>query len=85
MSWNGGEIGKKFSSKNGQVLEEVGIGVAQPYLTELCSLGSGRVVMGSLTLCASFSPPGAAPAVTGQRRLGTEGTGSHVRRRAATV
>lgn len=40
---------------------------------------------GLFTLCTSLSPPGAAPAVTGQRRLGTEGIGSHVRRRAATV
>lgn len=40
---------------------------------------------GLFTLCASFSHPGAAPAVTDQRRLGTEGTGSRVQRRAATV
>lgn len=55
MSWNRGEIGKKFFPKNGQVLKEVGIGVAQPYLPELCSLGSGRVVMGS-SRCVRLSP-----------------------------
>lgn len=56
MSWNGGEIGKKFSFKDGQVLEEMGTGVAQPYLTELYSQGAGRVLMGSLH-CVHLSLP----------------------------
>lgn len=48
-----------FSPEGGQVLEEAleraGIGVGQPRLAELCSLGSGRVAMGS-SYCVCPSP-----------------------------
>lgn len=48
-----------FSAEGGQVLEETleraGIGVGQPCLAELCSLGSGRVAMGS-SYCVCPSP-----------------------------
>lgn len=47
-------------------------------------LGSEKCGNGLLHTLSS-SHPGAAPAATGQKRLGTEGTGSHVQRRAVTV
>lgn len=85
MSWNRGEMGKNFSSQEWSSARRGGDwnGTALPYRALESGVRAGGD--GLFTLCASFSRPGAAPAVTGQRRLGIEETESHVQRRAVTV